>query len=324
MSEFSLIDRFFKSITAQYPQTRRADVALGIGDDCALLNVPAGKQLAVSTDTLISGVHFPEQTAPQDIGYKSLAVNLSDLAAMGATPAWVSLAITLPEQNEKWLQGFVSGFAELCRQYQLQLIGGDTTHGTLSITVQVFGFVDNDLALRRDQACAGDDIYVSGSIGDGVLGLHQLLNHQQQPESCIQHLNRPTARVELGQKLLGISRCAIDISDGLLSDVGHLTEQSQLAAVIDVSRVPLSEDLSAFYQYGIDWSAVLNGGDDYELCFTLKSDLRNKVENLQHELGLSLTRIGYMKEGSGVYCVDENGREMPIKPAGYNHFKDNL
>ncbi len=321
MSEFKLIDLFFKSLSDIHPATKRDDVLLGIGDDCALLSVPDGKQLAVSTDTLISGVHFPESTSAYDIAYKSLAVNLSDLAAMGAQPAWCSLAITLPDENKLWLEDFIKGFAELATKHKVQLIGGDTTRGTLSITIQVMGFVDAAKALRRDKAKVGDDIYVSGTIGDSGLGLQQVLNNPLHKSFCVSRLNQPTPRIELGESLVGISACAIDVSDGLLDDLEHIIQQSCVAAEIDVPAVPLSAELQAHYAGHVNWSEVLSAGDDYELCFTAPSRYQKNIADLQDQLNLPLTRIGRIVEGSGIECL-ENKKKLDILKTGYNHFKD--
>ncbi len=321
MSEFKLIDLFFKSLSETYPATKRDDVLLGIGDDCALLSVPDGKQLAISTDTLISGVHFPESTSPYDIAYKSLAVNLSDLAAMGAQPAWCSLAITLPDEDKLWLENFIKGFAGLASKHKVQLIGGDTTRGTLSITIQVMGFVDAAKALRRDKAKIGDDIYVSGTIGDAGLGLQQVLNNSTHKSFCVSRLNQPTPRIELGENLVGISACAIDVSDGLLADLEHIVQQSSVAAEIDVTAIPLSAELQTHYAGNINWSEVLSAGDDYELCFTAPSLYQKDIADLQNKLNLPLTRIGRIVEGRGIECL-ENKKKLDIQKTGYNHFKD--
>ena len=322
MSEFKLIDLFFKSLSEVHPATKRDDVLLGIGDDCALLNVPVGKQLAVSTDTLISGVHFPEFTSAEDIAYKSLAVNLSDLAAMGAQPAWCSLAITLPDENKLWLENFVKGFAELMVQHKVQLIGGDTTRGALSITVQVLGFVEAAQALRRDKACIGDDIYVSGTIGDAGLGLKQILKNKHHKSFCVSRLNRPSPRLVLGENLLDISCCAIDISDGLLADLKHITQQSQVGAEIDFNAVPVSEELKAYYAGKNYWQDILNAGDDYELCFTAARSQQKNIIELQKKLNIALTCIGQIVEGNEIKCLDENKQPIDFLNSGYNHFND--
>ena len=296
---------------------------LGIGDDCAIMQVPEGCSLATSTDTLISGVHFPEDTRAEDIAYKALAVNLSDLAAMGAQPAWVSLALTLPDQDDVWLQAFSESFAKLARQYNVQLIGGDTTRGDLSITLQISGFVESNKFLRRDQAKAGDLIYVSGYLGDAGLGLQCALNQidaTRPLRSCIDKLNRPQPRVELGQALIDISYCAIDVSDGLAADLQHILNASQCAASVELDALPLSDALKTYYAGHVDWNQVLTSGDDYELCFTISASQKTKLDTLADELAIGLTCIGEIKQGAGLEFVDASGAEFKLETVGYNHF----
>ena len=321
MSEFNLINQYFKTLTG-----KREDVMLGIGDDCALLRVASGKILATSTDTLISGVHFPSQRSAKDIAYKALAVNLSDLAAMGAQPAWVSLALTLPQQDELWLQDFCTGFEELARQYDVQLIGGDTTCGILSITVQIFGFVEPDKSLQRDKAQEGDLIYVSGDLGDAGLGLICVMQETLVNDSmrrCIDRLNRPSPRVELGLALAlhEVCACAIDISDGLAADLQHITQASQCAADIYIEKIALSEDLKTYYANAIDWNQVLTSGDDYELCFTVNKSSQQKVEAIAKQLNIDLTCIGEIKVGNDVRFIKPDGGMLYLDRTGYNHFK---
>jgi thiamine-monophosphate kinase len=318
VSEFNLINHYFKQLTAS-----KADVILGIGDDCAITRVPDARLLATSIDTLISGVHFPHGTSAEDIGYKALAVNLSDLAAMGAQPAWVSLALTMPDENAQWLQGFCRGFAQLAQQYNVQLIGGDTTRGDLSISVQIYGFVEPQKFLRRDRAQLGELIYVSGYLGDAGLGLACALNKLASTsalQSCIQQLNRPLPRVELGQSLIDISACAIDISDGLAADLQHILDASQCAALIELDALPLSAELKAHYAERVDWQQVLTSGDDYELCFTIDAAEENKLIAIAAQLKLKLTKIGVIKQGVGIEFMHLNGAEFTLTTAGYNHF----
>lgn len=318
MPEFELIDRYFKSRARSRP-----DVLLGIGDDCAVLQPPAGMQLAVTMDTLVAGVHFPLNTSAQDIGYKSLAVNLSDLAAMGAQPAWAMLALTLPDENETWVDAFMQGFDELARQYQVQLMGGDTTRGPLSITIQVTGFVEPERVLRRDAAKMGDRIYISGTLGDAALGLKKCLQKippQFSLPYCVQRLNRPIPRLELGRALLDVSHCAIDVSDGLLADLGHIIKASHCAARIELVRVPLSDDLKKYYGSNPDWPAIIAGGDDYELCFTVAPENEKCVQAISRELNLALTCVGDVVAGEGIHCVDQHNKEIVFTQCGYNHF----
>ena len=321
MSEFDLINRYFKSHTLQ-----RKDVLLGIGDDCALLQPPAAKLLAMTADTLVAGVHFPVNTAAADIGYKSLAVNLSDLAAMGAEPAWAVLALTLPAADENWLQEFMRGFSELANVHGVQLIGGDTTSGPLSITIQLTGFVSPGQMLRRDAARVGDKIYVSGTLGDAALGLQYSTGRVSSPVAlsyCLARLNRPEPRVQLGRELLAVSQCGIDISDGLMADLGHIARASHCGAIIHVNKLPLSDELKTFYATGVDWSVVAAGGDDYELCFTVPPAHAFVLDVIAKKAQIKLSCIGEMQAGEGVHCLDENGNEILFGSTGYNHFADN-
>lgn len=304
---------------------QRDDVSIGIGDDCAVMEVPAGYQLAMSTDTLVAGVHFPQLTSPADIGYKSLAVNLSDLAAMGATPAWASLSLTLPEEDHAWLERFSRGFAELLQRYNMQLVGGDTTRGPLSITVTVCGFLPRDRALRRDGAKPGELVYVTGTIGDAGIGLKKILasiDYRGSLQHCVSRLNRPAPRVELAMALTAISGCAIDISDGLLADLGHIVEQSHCAARIEPDKIPLSSELQQFYGNNIDWQQVLTDGDDYELCFTLAADRVDELQALAVQTSTRISCIGEITTGSGISCVFADGSTLPTSQVGYDHFNE--
>lgn len=318
MSEFNLIDRYFKALT-----TSREDVLVDIGDDCAITQIPEGYVLATSTDTLIAGVHFPHQTRAEDIGYKALAVNLSDLAAMGAQPAWASLALTLPANDDAWLNDFCRGFQSLAQKYGVQLIGGDTTRGALSITVQIQGFVKPGKYLTRRHAQIGDLIYVSGTLGDAGLGLQSLLNKLNTKESlnlCKEKLNRPIPRIELGQSLIDVSHCAIDISDGLSSDLQHILDASQCAAVIELDALPLSKELKSFYGDHINWQQVISSGDDYELCFTIPPSRQTRLDAMADQLNLNLSKIGTVVKGEGITFINTDGSEVNINTAGYNHF----
>lgn len=318
LSEFSLITRYF------IRQMNRPDVLLGVGDDCALLNVPEGMSLAVSMDTLVAGVHFPLQTSSYDIGHKLVAVNLSDLAAMGAQPAWLTLALTLPESDEVWLEGFCRGLFALAEHYQMSLIGGDTTHGPLTLTLQAHGFVPYGQALRRDGARPGDLIYVTGTLGDGGLGLRcvqstvMLTEHHRQ--YAIDRLNRPSPRVEAGLALRGLASSAIDISDGLLADLGHILTRSRAGASLEIAKLPLSPAyLSAYDQIG-GVEMALTAGDDYELCFTVSSNQALQAENALREIGCRFSCIGVIRAEPGLRCFRADGSEyVPVKK-GYDHF----
>ncbi|MCW9046547.1 MAG: thiamine-phosphate kinase [Gammaproteobacteria bacterium] len=322
MSEFDLINQFFKNT-----KVKRDDVLLGIGDDCAMLSPPSGKILAVSTDTLISGVHFPETTSPEDIAYKSLAVNLSDLAAMGAEPAWVSLAISLPDSNVEWLAAFMRGFNELAERFNVALIGGDTTQGALSITLNVTGFVDAKLALKRSSAKVGDSIFVTGNIGDASIGLDIILNNVKPPDLfmddyksyCIDRLNRPYPQVIAGQLLTAFSAAAIDISDGLNADLNHMCKASKVGAIINIENLPASEALLVFYNHKPDWQNILTAGDDYELCFTCAKDKVTEMQSLMGTHNIKTTCIGEIVSGAGVKCMFDN-EVLNFQQTGYNHF----
>lgn len=317
LAEFALIDR----IRAR--ATQRADVLLGIGDDAALLQPRAGEQLVVTADTLNSGVHFPVETSPFDIGWKTLAVNLSDLAAMGARPAWCTLALSLPDASEDWIDAFAEGFFALADQHDIALIGGDTTRGPLSLSVTALGQVAPGQALRRDAARIGDDIWVSGTLGDaaGALLLWQqgeldvtALAPSVHHEALRHRLLRPTPRVTLGLRLRAFAHAAVDVSDGLLADLGHIAARSDVAAHIDTDALPISPALRALLGHEGARTCALRGGDDYELCFTAAADQRDGLQFVADSLGLPLTRIGCIAEGQGVHAEGNDG------PGGYQHF----
>jgi thiamine-monophosphate kinase len=316
--EFSLIDRI-RELTAQ----ARDDVPLGIGDDAALLRVPDGQQLVVAIDTLVDGVHFPHGTAAADIGWKALAVNLSDLAAMGATPAWALLALTLPSGDAEFVDGLATGFAQLAQQHRLALVGGDTTRGPLALSVAVHGFVPPGQALLRAGARVGDAICVTGTLGDAAAGL-QLLQESgyadEQAAYLIERLHRPTPRVEAGVALRGHANACIDVSDGLLADLGHICTASGVGARIDASRLPRSRALLDLLGEQSSRELALSGGDDYELCFTVPAD---HVAELQAELaglGCGATVIGRIVEGSGVQVHDADDRPLAFERRGWDHF----
>ena len=314
LSEFELISRYFLGSTPG-----REDVILGVGDDCALLKVPEGCALAVSMDTLVAGVHFLHGVDPESLGHKALAVNLSDLAAMGAVPAWVTLGLTLPDPDEPWLASFMGGFTDLARKYGVQLVGGDTTRGPLSCTVQVHGFVMPEKALRRDRAEPGDLIYVSGTLGDAGLALgSSRLGFDpgtDHPALC-DRLDRPTPRVTEGLALAGIVRCAIDISDGLASDLGHICEASGVGATVMLDQLPLSSAVGRYVTETGDWSVPLASGDDYELCITVAPRFAFALEE-QFPL---FTQIGTVCEGEDIRYLKPDGEALEPLRRGYEHF----
>lgn len=317
MDEFSVIERFFKQQRVQ-----RDDVPLGIGDDAAVVRAPAGSELAITTDVLVSGVHFPENTEPAAIGHKALAVNLSDLAAMGAAPAWATLGLTIPRIEESWLAGFSSGFLGLAEAFDVQLVGGDTTGGSLTIAVQLTGILDGERYLTRSGANEGDAIYVSGTLGDAAMGLRARNTASDRPESdhayFIERLNRPTPRVALGLSLVGHATAAIDVSDGLAADLGHLCAASGIGAVVDVSELPLSEAYRRVLPK-VGRGPALTFGDDYELCFTVASNDAPEVERLARGIGVAVTRIGHMT-GHKLNWLEAG---QPFEPGeyGYQHFR---
>jgi thiamine-monophosphate kinase len=317
-TEFDIIRCYF---TRQ--DSNRSDVITGIGDDAALLQVPAGMELVVCMDTLVDGVHFPTGTPAAAIGHKVLAVNLSDLAAMGAEPAWVTLSITIPASGPHWLADFSQAFFKLADHYQVQLVGGDTTQGPLAVTVQAHGFVPEGLALRRQGAQAGDHIYVTGTLGDAGLAL-QLAGDAG---SELQHrLDYPEPRIAAGQALRGIASAAIDVSDGLLADLGHLLESEQLGATLSIDDLPRS---TAFRERvkrcGTDARALflelpLSAGDDYELCFTVPEAALQQLEAAQAQFSCACTYIGRVEAAPGIRCYTAAGEAYEPATAGYQHF----
>ncbi len=319
-SEFDVIKKYFT-----FPDSRD-DVILATGDDCACVSVPENKQLLITTDTLISGVHFPQNTSPDDIAYKSLMVNLSDLAAMGASPAWVTLAISLPEVNESWLQAFSNQFSAVLSQFNISLIGGDTTKGALSITIQAMGVCDKNKILRRDKAELNDKIFITGNIGDAAIGLQAVLNkfNDENLLPCVNRLNRPDARINFAEELTLYSKCAIDISDGLVADLGHIVKASVFGANINLLTIPLSSAARYYFDHyhknTIDWSMVLTQGDDYELCFTANCQNESAVMALAKKHKLKVTCIGEITASNELIFSDKNNDPVDFLSTGFRHF----
>ena len=320
-SEFDVIKKYFS-----FPKSRN-DVILAGGDDCAIVSVANNKQLVITTDTLVSGVHFPVETSAENIAYKALMVNLSDLAAMGATPAWVTLAITLPEINEQWLSSFSRQFSSLLTKFNISLIGGDTTKGSLSITVQAMGFVDVNKALKRSNAAVGDKIFVTGDLGDAAIGLVSLLQNIDDKElfPCIEKLNRPEARINFAKELVDLCDCAIDISDGFIADLGHILEASQCGACINLVDLPVSSSakyyFKTYHQNTIDWQMIVSKGDDYELCFTVNPENENQIYSLAKKYQIKVSCIGEINDTSHLICINENNEEINFLSEGFNHFR---
>jgi thiamine-monophosphate kinase len=317
MTEFDLIRRYF---TCDTPGT-----LLGVGDDAALLKMNEGNVLAVSSDMLASGTHFFSDADPFLLGHKTLAVNLSDMAAMGATPRWATLAIALPEINAAWLEKFSAGFFALAKQYGVELIGGDTTRGTLNLCVTIFGEVPAQQALRRSGAQLGDEVWVSRTLGDAALALAHLQGRivlsAAEYAACAPALHQPQPRVALGLALRGIANSAIDISDGLLADLGHILDASQLAARLDFSALPISPVLHYYLQQPIGKQCVLSGGDDYELCFTAPGARHAELLAIAAQLNLPLSCIGKIVAGRGCLVHDAAGDPINIEASGYDHFR---
>lgn len=317
MAEFDLITRIRRRAGT------RDDVVLGIGDDAALLQPPPGRQLVVAMDTLNAGVHFPARTAPGDIGWKALAVNLSDLAAMAATPAWCTLSLSFPDGDEGWVDGFLDGFLDLAARHDVALVGGDTTRGPLSVCVAVHGFVEPGRALRRDGAMAGDDLWVTGTLGDAAAALACLGQGDGVDATLRARLDRPVPRVEAGLALAGLAHACIDVSDGLLADLAHVCEASGVGAIVEVDRLPASPALSALAgdaETRRHWQAA--GGDDYELCFTAPADRRDTLADALSSAGAAATRIGRIEKGKGVRALLDGGNRWHPRRAGYRHFAD--
>lgn len=319
MGEFDLIKRYFSRKNLQN------DVLLSVGDDCAITQIPNGHRLAITTDTLVEGTHFLPSISPADLAYKSVAVNLSDLAAMGATPAWFSLALTLPEIREEWLAEFSQSLFAILDRYGVSLIGGDTTKGPLSITLTAQGFLPQDQGLFRHQAKEGDWIFVSGYLGDSAAGLDLLLNNRkidtESDRYLVQRHLRPTPRVELGLALRTFSQSALDISDGLLADLGHILERSQVGAEIYLENLPLSRHLLNQVSLEQAEKFALTGGEDYELCFTVSEEKRAEMETILRSQGIKVTCIGkILPLASGLNLI-RNGEKIALpNHIGFDHF----
>lgn len=311
--EFDLIARIRQRAAA------RGDVALGIGDDCALLAPPPGMQLAVTMDALNVGVHFPPDTAPADLGWKALAVNLSDLAAMGAQPAWGTLSLSLPQGDAAFVDGFFDGFFALAAQHGFALVGGDTTRGPLSIAITAHGLVEPGQALRRDGAREGDDIWVSGTLGDAAGALRQWQAGAAISPVLQARLDRPTPRVALGLALRGIASSCIDVSDGLLADLAHICRASGVGAEVDVDALPASDALRAAFDPDTRRVLQAAGGDDYELCFTVPVTAAAALGEALAEAGTGATRIGTVTAATGVRPILA-GAAWSAPATGWQHF----
>jgi thiamine-monophosphate kinase len=285
-----------------------------VGDDCARILVGEGMELAITTDLLVEGRHFLPGADARKLGHKALAVNLSDLAAGGATPRWATLALCLPSADEAWLAGFSDGLFALAERHRVELIGGDTTRGPLAIDITAFGEVPQGRALSRAGAQPGDELWVSGELGGAALALL----HPEFPGAA-KRLHEPEPRVALGERLRGHARAAIDVSDGLAGDLGHILERSKVGAVVDYERIPRDPAFRKIANAELEAQCVLSGGDDYELLFTAQASERARIEALSNELGLALSRIGAITPGSTLTILDKSRKPMPYK-GGYDHF----
>lgn len=314
LGEFELIRRFFSR------HSECDGVVLGVGDDGAVLEPAAGRELVAVVDTLVGGVHFPDALDAVHTGFRAAAVNLSDIAAMGARPRWATLALTLDRADAVWLERFAEGLYAALEPSGTALVGGDTTRGEqIVITVQVIGDVPAGRALRRDGAKAGDDIYVSGTLGDAAAGLQQFLSGSSQTSELVRRFCRPEARLDLGAGLIGLASAAIDVSDGLYDDLGKLLSASALGASLDVEAIPMSDALAG--AFGDDaLQLAMAGGDDYELCFTASPDSAARIADCAQRLDLALTRIGTVDAKTGIRCL-QDGREISIDLRGYDHFR---
>lgn len=318
LSEFDLIQHYFA-----HHSPADSHLVLGVGDDCALIQPTAGMQTAISTDMLVSGRHFFPDADPRMLGHKCLAVNLSDLAAMGARPMGFSLALALPEANADWLHPFSQGLLALADQHQCRLIGGDTTKGPLNICITVFGEIPPGLALRRDAAQVGDDIWVSGTLGDARLALagywQELELTAEIHQQAALRMHMPTPRVELGLSLRGIAHAALDISDGLTGDLGHILKRSGVGATLWVDALPAGPMLQQ-QDLALRRRFCLTGGDDYELCFTAAADQRNQVLAAAEASQTRVTRIGRIEAQAGLRLFDAQQQPLQLHLQSFDHF----
>ena len=318
--EFELIANYFN-----WP-ANDGSVNLSVGDDAAILNISPDHQWVISVDTLVAGVHYPLDTSPFDIGYKSLIVNLSDIAAMGAKPRWFTLALTLPSYNTDWLKGFSAGLQQVATEYGVSLIGGDTTRGAQTISIQIMGEVAAGRALKRSAAQVGDSLYITNTLGDAAAGLHIHQTNQSAafPRKlndaeayCLARLNRPAARVNESQIICQYANACMDISDGLLQDLSHILQASQLGAVIDTSIIQLSPQLNSLYSREVGLNFALNGGDDYELLFSIPEGKQERFENEMRCEGLAFQKIGELTPKTSS-ILDQQGNAL--KAQGFQHF----
>ncbi len=323
MSEFSIIERFCHKLGKQHNTTR-----LSVGDDAAIVSIPENMDMAVSVDSMVQGVHFYPDTEPALIAYKLMAVNLSDMAAMGAKPRYATLALSINSLDEQWLSEFFKSLDKTANHYGVQLIGGDTTHGEMNLSLTIMGLLPKGKALSRADARAGEDVYISNTIGDAALAVacidKRIKKKSLNIETLKQSLDKPVPQVELGQRLLNIAESCIDLSDGLVADAGHIAKQSAVDIEIDVNKLPISEQYQHYLQTGGNMDIALTGGDDYQLLFTAVPERRGEINKLAEDLSISITKIGKVmkmnnESGSVVLIKDDAVYELNSS-TGYQHF----
>lgn len=320
MTEFSLINRFCRDIGASHPQT-----SLSVGDDAALVQIPATKELAISVDTMVESVHFLPHIDPATLAKKLLAVNLSDMAAMGAEAKWATLALTLPSVDEAWLANFSNALDDMAKSYGVQLIGGDTTQGPLTLSLQIMGLVDKGRALRRGGCALGDDVYVSGCVGDAALALASILGQESLADGEFEQIESafhcPIPQCTLGRSLIGLAASCIDLSDGLLGDLQHIASTSDVSISINLENLPLSDTYRRYLKAGGKLDYAICGGEDYQLAFTANQNNRQQIEQLTSQLGIQVTRIGVAQQRGEIGVITKmNGKPYPVKATGYQHF----
>ena len=311
LNEFEVIRRFFT-----HRSQATSGIVLGIGDDAAIVRPEPGNDLVVATDVLNTGIHFPDSTDPRAIGHKALAVNLSDLAAMGAMPSWFTLSLSLPTIDEEWLTAFSRGLFDLANEYEIALVGGDTVRGPLSISVQVLGQVPTGTGLRRSGAQPGDKIYVTGTLGDAALALQKIKQGAVSETELRARLDYPVPRAGFGLRLLSVANSCIDISDGLAADLGHILEASQVGASIATTALPFSKYLATLEPDNAV-KLALSGGDDYELCFTVPAEKSEAIKRISEETAVPVTCIGEITNNTGLHLSDS---ELSLQSMGFNHF----
>lgn len=317
MNEFELIHRYFKK------HDQDVSVIKGIGDDAAIIKTSKGHNLVISTDTLLEGVHFPTKMSPHDIGYRCVAVNISDMAAMGATPRWLTLALSLPSFDQEWLENFSLGLFAAAKEYKVTLVGGDTTSGQqLTITISITGEVKSNSAITRARARPGDLLFVTGTIGDAAAGLSLIGDTNtlgEDEQLLMERFSRPSARIEVGQSLLDIASAAIDVSDGLFADTGKLLKASGVGGSINVNQIPFSQSMTNLYSFEKRQEFALNGGDDYELLFAVPESGIEQLNRIKETLDTPITQIGAVSEKIGLECILDN-KKIEYEHNGYLHF----